>query len=220
MKSCFLVVIAVIACSCPIFAVDYAAWVRTTDRSSNPDIIRLMAEGDLAQALDIASALGRRADPYVADIIARYLSLYEGGRQYQYERVLLTLLDSVFYRGLSEEERKRRADANKDIIPNVINECEEFTLPELRASCIRLASLSDAAGSGPLLEREGERIVARLKRNRGLLDRAETEEFLVICDAIEKLKSKEFRSLLVDCARLSDDRTVVERARALAAALD
>ncbi len=219
MKKMLIVLVSFIALAPPSFGLDIAEWVRSTDRSANPEIIRLMSEGDLAQTLAVASALGARPDPYVADIVASYLSAHRNGRQYESERVLSNILSAVFPRTLSEAETAARLEANREAVSALVEVCEGFESAELRAACIRLGAASGQTGIGPLISREGGRLAARLQKNRGRVERAEAEEIHVIMDAIEKFGAKEFRSLLVDFARFSHDRRIVERARALSAAL-
>jgi hypothetical protein len=204
----------------PAFGVDYAAWVRATDRTANPEIIRLMDEGDFSQTLEAAAALGERSDFYVADIVSAYLTFSHRRRPVESERILLAIVASLFPEDLAPAEKRSRFDVNRAAFLDLIRRTEEFETPALRAWCLRLALIGGDGSQYPILAREFERIISKLKKTRGLLDRSETEEFLVMCDMIEKTNRIEFLSLLVDGARFSNDRLVVERSRAVAQALD
>jgi hypothetical protein len=214
-----LIFIVVLLLATPGFAVDYGAWVRTTDRSFNPQIIQLLDEESFAQGLEIAAALGERTDRYFSDILAHVLALHRRGRQYETERLLVTLLASVFRRDRDPAEQGAWLAANRERLLVMIDECEYFESPELRSYCLRLAVLSGEKRYFALPQREAARLVSKLIKTRGLLDRTETEEILVMCEAIEAWHRSEYRSLLDDLARYSNDPIVVKRVRGLAARL-
>jgi hypothetical protein len=215
-----LILITALILASPGFAVDYGAWVRTTDRSFDPQIILLLDEENFTQGLDIATALGERTDQYFSDILAHFLALHRRGRQYETERLLVALLASAFRRDRDPAEQSAWLEANREALLIMIDGCEDFENPELRSYCLRLAVLSREEKYFALPLREAARLVVKLKKTRGLLDRAETEEILVICEAIEAWRRSEYRSLLDDLARYSNDPLVVKRVRELAARLD
>jgi len=220
MKSVFAALLFLAAATGLLFADGAADWIQTTDRSDDPEIIRLMDEGDLERKLEAAKALGLRRDPFVGNVIGHFLALYRHDRQYEYELVIESILASVFPPQAGEAERAARSEANRETLAALIAACDGFGSGALKAACIRLGAAAGTAGVGPLAAREGGRLLERLRRNRGSADRADTEEILAILDAIAVLGMKDFGALPADFARFSGDKRVVERARALAGTLE
>ncbi|MBN2353209.1 MAG: hypothetical protein JXD23_11610 [Spirochaetales bacterium] len=216
----FFALLSLIALCRPGFTDGSTDWVETTDRSDDPEIIRLMDESNFSRKIELAKALGERRDPYAADIIVHYLSLYRHNRRYEQDLVLSSILSAVFPPKSEEARRTARIEANREAIADLIGECDGFESDALKAACIRLGVDAGIAGIGPLAAREGGRLALSLRKNRGLADRAQTEEILAILEAIGRLGVKNFGGLPADFARFSGDRRIVERARAVTSTLE
>jgi hypothetical protein len=174
-----------------------------------------MSERKLEAALEIAAALGRRRDPYVGNIIEHFRKHHQGRRTYISERIIITLLSSLFPVGLSDAYFQTRFESNREALLKLIGGIDGYAGPDLRSYCLLLAGRSREAGFSRLLSRSGERIVRRLKQTGGLLTVSETEELSVFLTALERMSLNELKPLAADVARLTADKGIVERARKL-----
>ena len=199
----------------PFLYADNTSLILSTDRHTNPDIIILMTENGLEPALEIALALGRRSDPYLGDIIEYFLKHYHSRRRYESERILFTMLNSLFPEDISEPAFQKRFEANRTPLLDLIADTEYYETPELRAICYRLIGWSREPSFHSLLTRSGARFIQRLKETGGLLSTTETEELVVFLTTLEKLSLPEFNPLVTDIARYSQDRLIVMRVRDL-----
>jgi hypothetical protein len=192
---------------------DPAGYILSSDRTFNPDIIGLMTEGGLEDAVRIATLLGQRDDAYAGDIIEYFFHHHNGKRSYESERILSTLLGSLFPVDLDQTVFDARYALNAEALSGLIVSLEQYESPDLRSICLSLAGRSGDPLFFPLLSRRGEDLAARLSHTRGRLTPPEYEEILIFLEMAGRLKLAAFRYPVMEIARHAADRRVVERAR-------
>ena len=137
--------LSLLALCCPVFADGSTDWVETTDRSDDPEIIRLMDESDFSRKIELAKALGARRDPYAADIIVHKIRQQRDAEITVFlllrgERDLFLFAVRVAQRQRPpavesvEARRTARIAANREAIADLIGECDGLESDALKAA--------------------------------------------------------------------------------------
>ena len=212
-------VFALILClAVPVWSADNAliGFVKASDRSSNPLILSMMFATDLSERLEIASALGERREPYVGDIVSSLSSGFEVSFQFQSELILRFLLSSLLSPSLPAETIRSRLEANRDAFDELVRRLMDFSDPQLEALLVGVAGSLGDVPYRPVLAAKARALLDEIEENQGFLRPQERGLLMTLLEYFASYPSADFLRLCVDAARLSRDKTVVDKARAAA----
>ena len=174
-----------------------------------------MLEGaTLDERLEILNAVGEREDPFIGAYIDDFLGRHSAQPAQRASTCLRILLDTAFPRG-APERLAARVEPNRTHCSRPPRGFASFSDPQLCAAIVRVIPLLPG-GRADLLGLV-DRIVDRMGRSDGLLDPRENGLLLDALEAMRAIGAPDFLGTVLAVARLSRERVVVERARAVGA---
>jgi hypothetical protein len=194
----------------------WRGFVLGSDRSYDDVILEALVDAALDERLEIMEALGQRADPFIGAYLDAFL-LRPVERPAEAEHLVRVLLDSAFPRTSPLERLAARVAPNQDALLAAASRLATFGDPQLCAAIVRLIPLLPG-GRADLLA-VVDRLVNRLERGDGLLDPRDDGLLLDALEAMGRTGSPDFLQPVLAVARLSHEKAVVDRARAVARAL-
>ena len=210
-----LAVVVMLAVTSPVDAL-WRELARRSDRTDDPVILEALTEADLDERLEILEGLGERPDPFLGAYLDDFL-LRHTGSPVESEHLLRVLLESAYPPTAGLEDLASRVGPNQDALLAAASRLSTFTDPQLRAAIVRLIPLLPGGRADLLALVDG--LVDRLERGDGLLDPRDDGLLLDALDAMGRTGSADFLEPALAIARLSHEKTVVDRARAVARAL-
>ncbi len=196
-------------------ASDWRTFVAESDRSSNPMIIELLAGSDIAGQLEIVSALGKREDPYVGDIIQEICGGFDSRTDFVREYVLRKLIGSLLDSSLPRDVLTDRAAANRDALEGLIQGMDAMRDPLLRAELIRIVELLPAELT-PCVSRQFAAVLHELRAGGGETGPGDRALLLTLLSYAARHPRIELLQPCVETANTSRDALVVGNARAAA----
>lgn len=200
----------------PAFGQDYAAFVTGGDRRDNPLIVEMLRTADLSAAIRIAQALGRRSDPYVADLLVRLLEDAAGRSGPARELELRVLLASVFAADLPD--LRERLEVNREGVAHLAARIAGLS-PPLQREILRVLTLStEAADSGALMAL-GMSLAGLLRRQGGRADAEQAALLRAYLQAVTALGDPDFAPVALLILERTREASVARAARNAARAL-
>ncbi|MCX7030275.1 MAG: hypothetical protein NTU62_09165 [Spirochaetes bacterium] len=211
----FLVFLLLLATVHPAGAL-WREFALASDRSNDPVILDLLEDATLDERLEILAAVGERADPFIGAYLDDFL-LRHTSRPAESEHLMRVLLASAFPRSTALDQLAERVAPNQAALLAASARLATFVDPQLCAAIVRLipllpGGLSDLLGIV-------DRLVNRLGQGDGFLDPRDDGLLLDALEAMGRIGSPDFLEPALAVARLSRERIVVERSRAVARAL-
>jgi hypothetical protein len=190
-----------------------------SDRSADAMILQTMNGDDLDAALQLCEGVGVRSDPYAADIIESLAARHASATSDRTELLLRVLLAGLFDPSRSEGEIRDRAAANAGALGTLFDRIETFKDFQLTGVLLGILPSMQGYDAAPVLTRVGSRLVADLRKAEGVITSQEIALAFDYLATVEKLPSSDFLDQVVSIARSSREKVLVDRARAVAAAL-
>ena len=195
-----------------LYPQELAAWIPFTDRSSNPVIGEILISSTLEDRLQAAEGLGRRRDPYVADLIDLLVGRLHGQGRYEEELVLTFLLASVFPRSLAAEEVRQRIELNLPALRLLA-----ALLPEIGAALARetyrLLSHTQGGSFTAALAAEGRRLGDALRSRDGYSNAEQADRLMAYLGAVERAGEPSLAAGVVAVLETTRTREVGQKAR-------
>jgi len=196
-------------------ASDWHRFVAESDRTANPMIIELLAGSDIADQLDIVSALGKREDPYVEDVIQWICMGFNSRKDFQREYVLRTLLGSLLESSLPHDLLTDRASVNFDELEKLIRGMSEMRDPLLRNELLRIMELLPVELI-PCVSQQFAAVLLKIKAGGGETGPGDRALLLTLLSYAARHPRGEFLQPCLETARSSREKLVVENARTAA----
>ena len=210
-----LVLLVLLSAASPAGAL-WREFALASDRSYDTVILEALDGATLDERLEILIAVGEREDPFIGSYIESFL-LRHTSRPAESEHLMRVLLETAFPRTAALEQLAGRVAPNHADLLAAASRLATFADPQLCAAIVRLIPL--LPGGLPDLLGTVDRLVDRLSRGDGYLDPRDDGLLLDTLDAMGRTGSPDFLEPALAVARLSREKVVVERARAVARAL-
>jgi len=210
-----LAFVALLAVASPAGAL-WREFARRSDRTDDPVILEALVDADLDERLEILEGLGERPDPFLGAYLDDFL-LRHTGSPAESEHLLRVLLESAYPPAAAPEELAPRVEPNRDALLAAASRLATFSDPQLRAAIVRLIPLLPGGRADLLALVDG--LVDLLEHGDGLLDPRDDGLLLDALDAMGRTGSPDFLEPALAVARLSHEKAVVDRARAVARTL-
>jgi hypothetical protein len=211
----FLCLAALVAAVHPAGAL-WREFARGSDRSYDPVILEVLDGATLDERLEIMSGLGARSDPFIGAYLGDFLLRHTPAASVS-EHLMRVLLESTFPRAMEPQLLEERVAPNREALLAASARLATFRDPQLCAAIVRLIPLL-GGGLPDLLGLVG-RLTERLQSGDGYLDPRDDGLLLDALEAMGRAGSPDFLEPALAVARLSREKPVVERARAVARAL-
>lgn len=211
----FLVLVVLLAAAHPAGAL-WREFALGSDRSYDTVILEALQDATLGERLEILAAIGERSDPFIGAYLDDFLLRYDS-RPAETELLFRVLLESAFPPTSSLDLLADRVAPNQAALLAAAARLATFSDPQLCAAIVRLIPLLQ--GGLPDLLALVDRLVDALASGDGLLDPRVDGLLLDALDAMGRTGSPDFLEPALAVARLSREKIVVERARAVARAL-
>jgi hypothetical protein len=210
-----LTLLALLGAASPAAAL-WREFALASDRRLDDVMLDILEGATLDEQLEILAAIGQREDPEIRAYIDDFLG-HHPSRPAQSEHLLRILLDSAFPRDADPDRLAARVEPNRSALLAAAARLATFSDPQLCAVIVRVIPLLPG-GRADLLGLV-DRLVDRMLRTDGLLDPRENGLLLDALEAMRAIGSPDFLEPVLSVARLSRERVVVERARAVALVL-
>ncbi len=197
----------------------WESFVKASDRADNPVIISLVQEYDLQTALIVLQAVGKREDPYAADILDALAAGHVTKLIYQKEYLLRVLLESIFDSALPIPTLSSRAEANRESLDSLVRGLNGLTDPQLKSVLVKVIELLDGSEYTPAVAGAFSDSIQQMKDNGGNLSPMRVELLLSLLSYVSRHPSSDFLGMCTMVARLSRDARVVEKARSISATI-
>jgi hypothetical protein len=210
MSSRAVLCLALLQITASLHGADWASFAATSDQSEDSVLIQAMADGDLETRLAICGSLAKREDPYLEGILswlADTRGVFDGPQRELLLRVVLQGFDAT------------RIAANRVALASLLDRIDQWKDPQLTGALILLAPRTDLVGAHAAIMLIGDRLVSELRESAGVLPSQETALGLDFLAAAEAVGSADFLPACAQMARLAREKALVDRARAVAAAL-
>jgi hypothetical protein len=214
-----LIFVFLIAAASPAAAQDWAAFAERSGRADDPLLVQALADGDFGERALICSGIGRRDDPYAADIVQWLLERNAGAGRFQFEILLRMLLQGLFDPARGDQRMRAAVTANAAALGAMIARIDLWTDPQLKSALVRLFPHMPAADVLPALLAVGSDLVHILESEKGLLPPQDMGLAMDYLAAVEALKAGDAFAQCAALARLSREKVLVDRARAVARAV-
>jgi len=195
-----------------LYPQELAAWIPSTDRTSNPVIGEILVSSCFEDRLQAAEGLGLREDPYVADLIGLLLGRLHGPGRHAEELVLTVLLASVFPRSLAPEEVRRRIEVNLPVLQLLPALLPEIGAPLARET-YRLLSHAQDGSLRAALAAEGRRLGEALKSRDGCSNVEQADRLMAYLGAVERVGDPDLAGGVVAVLETTRTREVGQKAR-------
>lgn len=214
-----LICALLLAASTMVAAEDWGTYAARSDRGDDPFLMQALDDEDFSTKVLICSGVGRRDDPYAADIIASLLERNAGAEKVQVEILLRMLLQGLFDSARGEERIRSAVTANAGVLDTMISRIDRWTDPQLKAVLVRLFPFMPPSEVLSALLTVGSGLVDRLESAEGLITSQEMGLAMEYLATVEKMKCRDSFEQCAAIARLSREKVLVDRARSVARAL-
>jgi hypothetical protein len=208
-----------LAASARAAADDLGVFALRSDRADDPFLMQALQDEDFSTQALICDGVGRRADPYAADIIGFLLERNAGAEKVHVEILLRMILKGLFDPARGEEKIRSAVAANADALGTMVSRIDRWTDPQLTSSLVRLLPFLPASQALPALLAVGSGLVHRLEAGAGSVPSQETGLAMDYLAAAEKMKCRDSFEQCAAMARLSREKVLVDRARSVARVL-
>ena len=198
---------------------DLGTFAVRSDRADDPILLQSLEEEDFSTSVLICDAVGRRDDPYAADIIAFLLERNAGAEKVHVEILLRMLLRGLFDTSRGEQWVRSAITANAGVLDTMISRIDRWTDPQLTSSLVRLLPFLPASQALPALLTVGSGLVDRLESGEGLITSQETGLAMDFLATVERMRCRDSFDQCAAIARLSREKVLVDRARSVARSL-
>ena len=196
-----------------LLAFDVSDFVQRSDRRHNSVIIEYIKNGTLESTVTILSALSRRKDNYIENIIENILTMYTTDKNHIMEYLLRVLIFSFFHPLLPPEILSDRVSENKEAILSMLSRQTDFIDPLLRASLLQIFSYMDFHEKNTVLLRNGELIIKNFITKSGRASPAEIFEADIFIEVTKGIGAPEFAEQYIMISELARNKELVEKAR-------
>jgi hypothetical protein len=194
------------------FSLHAEGWIAFTDREDNPLIIEYLRSADLAESLQAVEDIGRRADPYISDI----LSALQGSHRQQL--LLRSLLRAAFPPESPGEELDRRLAANQEGLELLARGMEGYELP-LRRESVRVLRARGAGEFDRYVLGQADWCVRLLQEQEGLTDAEQSAFLLEILEYAGSRRNAVFLDPVLRILEATRNRAVAQKAFKIARVL-
>ncbi|MBN1696089.1 MAG: hypothetical protein JW881_01135 [Spirochaetales bacterium] len=196
----------------PLHGIDYTDIIGSTDRENNPFIIRVLGSVGLNERIEIVRALGKRDDPYIADILSSLISRCSGKRKEEVEYLIRVLVHNMFDPGLPEEILLSRLLANRDVLVSMLYRIHIFDDPMLRSHLLRIIPYFHDASLNALLMSEGQRLLSICRAENGMPGTLIDYEIEVFLDIAAIVGTDDFLDICLSFRYCSRSKRVSKKA--------
>jgi len=200
-------------CAASAQAVDWGAFVASSDRGDDRLILEIMEGADFDTRVQMCEALGSRKDPYAEDILSWLMARFSPSTEHESEVLVRLTMKSFFDEAPNDQVLRERLQANPGFIDDLVGSVAKWQDPMLKDSIIRLLPHLGDMNRLPALMEVGTGIVETLQRTAGNISAAETRlayDYLAIVQAIG---TPDFLEPCLAIARLSRDKDLTLKAR-------
>jgi hypothetical protein len=201
-----------------VAAQDYASWIRYSNRGDNQLIVEMLRQGDLSEALEIATAVGLREDAEIQEIVLAVGETVDPRPQWERELILRVLLASVFPDSLGSVELEAGLHKNRAGIDFLVDGLPGFSL-SLQREVIRLLGYFHPPEYSSALMAEGRRLADLLRLQRGELNGEQAGLTLTYLQTLERVGNPDFADLVLLIVERSRHLEVAEAARSASRSL-
>ena len=200
-------------------AQDWGAYAARSTRADDPLLLQVMEEADLTTKALICGGVGQREDPYAADIIGSLLDRNAGGERVQVELLLRVLLQGLFDPARGGQKIQSAISANEVVLDSMISRIDRWTDPQLKSTLVRLFPSMPAEKVLPALLTVGSELVNGLSSEHGQIPPPRMGLAMDYLAAVEQLRCRDALDQCAAIARLSREKSLVDRARSVAVLL-
>jgi hypothetical protein len=197
-------------------ASDWGTLAAESDRTLDPMLLAAMQDEDFDTKVLICEGVGRRGDPFAGDIIASLMAGNVGKKSDPVELLLRTLLKGLFDPSRGEDGIGERIAANRDELDSMAGRMAEWRDPQLVGALVRILPSLSTPKALPALAQAGLRVVKVLEKGNGVIPSQEDALILDFLSSVERTRRVEFLEQCTAIARLSREKLIVDRARAVA----
>jgi len=216
MSSRAVISLVLILVSLVASAADWGTLAAGSDRTLDPTLLSAMQNEDFGTKLLICAGVGNRGDPFAGDIIAALMAGNSGKTRDTVELLLRTLLQGLFDPSKGENWISDRIMANRDVLDSMAGRMTDWRDPQLVGALVRILPGLNTPRALPALSQAGSRVVKALQKGNGAIPSQELALVLDFLSAVARTHRSEFLEQCTEIARLSREKLVVDRARAVA----
>jgi hypothetical protein len=202
--------------SAMVAADDWGTFAARSSRVDDPLLLQVMGEEDLTTKALICGGVGRREDPYAADIIGSLMDRNAGGERVQVELLLRLLLQGLFDPARGDKKIQSAISANAGVLDSMIYRIDRWADPQLKSTLVRLFPSMPAEKVLPALLTVGSELLESLSSENGLLPPQRMGLAMDYLATVEKMKCRDALDQCAALARLSREKVLVDRARSVA----
>jgi hypothetical protein len=182
-------------------------------------LMSALQDEDFDTKLLICDGVGRRGDPFAGNIIDWLMTGNAGRKSDTVELLLRTLLKGLFDPSRGEASIRERITANQDVLDSLAARMAQWKDPQLAGALVRILPALDTPNALPALAQAGRRVVKALENGSGIVLSQEDALILDFLSSVERVRRIEFLEQCTAIARLSREKLIVDRARAVARAI-
>ena len=200
----------------PARAQDWGAFAERSGRADDPALVQALEEEDFSGRVLICAGIGRRDDPYAADVIDWLLARSAGEEKPRAEILLRVMLNGLLDPARGQERIRTTVEENAAALGSMIARIDTWTDPQLKAALVRVFPAMPPTDVLPALLTVGTDLEDLLRTAGGTTSPAQAGLALDYLAAVESMKARDCFEQCAAIARLSREKVVVDRARAVA----
>jgi hypothetical protein len=200
-----------LAASLPVSPLDIAAWVEQSGRDNNSIVGDIILSEDTDTSLRVISALAKREDPYVEDIIDRIFYQESSDRDEEY--LLEALLFAILKNNNSPEKLVNWYSANPHAYRLLVSNLASFENAFLKSYILLLLPYGELKNAKSLLMSESQKILDEMDGNGGYLTPGRINEVLAVFEDMELYNDPIFSEMCLSLIEKTRQRVVVRRGR-------
>jgi hypothetical protein len=200
-------------------AEDWGTFAARSTHADDPILLQALSEGDFTEKVAICSSIGRRDDSDVADVIEWLLERNAGNEKAEGELLLRLLLQGLSDPSRGGERIRSNITENAGVLGSMISRIDRWTDPQLKSLLVRLFPFMPVAEVLPPLLTVGSGLVNLLASGEGLIPSQEMDLAMDYLSVVETMKCSDSFEQCAALARLSREKVLVDRARAVAGVL-
>jgi hypothetical protein len=200
-------------------AADWGTLAAGSDRTLDTALVSALNTEDFGTAIMICEGIGRRGEPYAGNVIASLAAGNPGRTDSQRELLLRILLEKLFDPARGEPAIQARIAANSEELDSLVGRIAQWKDPQLVGVLVRVLPSLPGKTALPALAEVGLRAVNELRQGMGLVSPQEGALLLDFLSSVERISSDDFLEQCTAIARLSRDKVIVDRARAIVGAI-
>jgi hypothetical protein len=212
----WLICALLITASALASAEDWGTFAARSARADDQILMQALGEGDFGEKAAICSGIGRRDDPYAADVIEWLLERNAGTEKAQVEILLRMVLQGLFDPARGQPRMRSAITENTVALRSMISRIDRWTDPQLKSLLVRLFPFMPAAEVFPALLTVGSGLVNLFASGEGLIPSQEMGLALDYLSVAETMTCHDCFEQCAALARLSREKVLVDRARAAA----